>query len=445
MLEKVEQYFRDLLSALQTAKLYSTEHPMFKKSVDKAYDSLQEVLGLRDELILGFVGDEIAFEKEIFFDLSKMVRPAILYLKERGIERIAFYRGAQKEELLKFIVFIASDKDEAKKDAQGYLSLIGVKNIAVGKIKGATVLDSQKAGGVVSGIYESSLDKVSESLTSVLDTGAVDHMVLKFSINNIMENLGTQYQEFMKFTTLKRYDIGTYVHLLNVCILSMYFSSKLGFAREDALDVGIAGLFHDIGKLYISRKIIRKADKLTDEGLGLMKSHPVLGAEILLNYSDHLGILPVVVCFEHHLKYNMKGYPKRPFTQSPHIATMIVTICDVYDALSQRRGYKADYPPDVIYTIINKEKGESFDPELVDKFFKYMGVWPIGSIVALNDGRVAVVNDEHDDDIFSPTVRVIHPENVKETIDLRQTKGSLKIERFLNPWNEGKEYLRLVR
>ena len=74
-----------------------------------------------------------------------------------------------------------------------------------------------------------------------------------------------------------------------------------------------------------------------------------------------------------------------------------------------------------------------------------MGVWPIGSIVALNDGRIAVVNDEHEDDIFSPTVRVIAPQLDKETIDLREKKGSLKIERFLNPWNEGKEYLHLVQ
>jgi HD-GYP domain-containing protein (c-di-GMP phosphodiesterase class II) len=177
----------------------------------------------------------------------------------------------------------------------------------------------------------------------------------------------------------------------------------------------------------------------------MMKSHPMLGAEILLGYADSLGILPVVICFEHHLKYNMQGYPKKPFTCKPHIATRIVSICDVYDALSQRRVYKADYAPDLIYNIITKEKGTSFDPELVDKFFKIMGVWPIGSIVGLNDGRVAVVTDEHEDDIFSPSVRVIGPQPEAQAIDLRQGSGSLRIERYLNPWIEGKDYLRLVQ
>jgi len=445
MLEKIEQCFRDLLSALQTAKLYTTGHPMFAKAVDKAYASLQEVFIERDELVLGFVGEEIAFEKEIFFDLSKMVLPAIVYLKDRGIERIAFYRGVRKDEFSKFIDFLAAPKEEMKKDAQEYLSLIGVENITVGKIKVDGKAQAEKRAQAASSIYESSLDKVSQSLTNVLDTEAVDHLVLRFSINNIMENLASQYQELLKITTLKRYDIGTYTHLLNVCILSMYFSSKLGFAKEDVLDVGIAGLFHDIGKLYISRKIIRKAEKLSDEELGTMKSHSVLGTEILLGYSQHLGILPVVVCFEHHLKYNMKGYPKEAFTPKPHIATMIVSICDVYDALSQRRGYKIDYSPDLIYGIMTKERGEYFDPDLIDKFFKFIGVWPIGSIVALSDARVAVVTDEHEDDIFSPTVKVIAPEDKREVIDLREQKNSVKIDHFLNPWKEGKDYLRLAQ
>lgn len=451
MLEKIEQSFRDLLSALQTAKLYTTEHPMFMKAVDKGYLSLQEVLSERDDLVLGFIGDEIAFDKEIFFDLSRMVKPAIVYLKGRGIERIAFYRGVQKEEFNKFITFLAAGKEEAKKDAQEYLSLIGIKNIVVGKIKTDTKTLADKEAQVSASIYESSLDSVSQSLTSVLNTEAVNHLVLKFSINNIMENLATQYQEFLKFTTLKRYDVGTYVHLLNVCILSMYFSSKLGFAREDSLDIGIAGLFHDIGKIYISRKIINKPDKLGTEEFERMKSHTVLGAEILLGYADHLGILPVVVCFEHHLKFDMKGYPKSPFVQKPHIATMIVSICDVYDALAQRRGYKIDYSPDFIYNVMTRERGEAFDPELVDKFFKIMGVWPIGSIVALSDNRIAVVTDEHEDDIFSPTVKVIasapgqQEQDLGEAIDLRNAKDTLKIDHYLNPWKEGKEYLRLVQ
>ncbi len=445
MLAKIEIFFRDLLSTLQTAKMYTSEHPMFQKAVDKAFLSLQEVLMERQELVLGVVGEELAFEKEIFFDLSILLKPAILYLKDRGIERIAFYGGVTKDELKSFVVFLAMPKEELKGNLQESLSLFGVRNITIGKIAASEEAKEDKLAKSVNYLlmYENSLEKTNQSVMSVLNTQALDKTQLRFSINNIMENMASQYQEFLKFTTLKRYDIGTYVHLLNVSILSMYFSSKLGFAKEDVLDIGIAALFHDIGKLYISRKLIRKSEKLSTEEFDALKSHTILGAEIMLQYVDTLGMLPAVVSFEHHLKYDMQGYPRLKFVQPLHVASLIISICDVYDALSARRDYKVDYPPDMIHNLMIRDRGTSFDPDLLDKFFKIMGVWPIGSIVGLSDGRVAVVRDEHEDDVFSPRVEAIYPQGQRELIDLRQRKD-IKIERYFNLWKEGKEFLALV-
>jgi len=446
ILEKIEHFLKDLLSSLQSARLYATEHPLFKKSVEKAYLSLQEILREREELVIGIVGTELAFEKEIFFDLSKQVMPAIVYLKDRGIERMAFYRGLSEDELAKFIAFLVTPKTEIKKEAQDYLPLMGVKNISAGKIKVSSLSLSEESQQLAShlSVYDSSLEQVVQSVASVLDAQALNHTNLRFTINNITGNLGSHYREFLRLVTLKRYDTGTSEHILNVSILAMYFSSKIGFASDDVLDIGIAALFHDIGKQYVSRKILTKAEQLKDEEFDRIKSHTVLGAELLLKYVDTLGILPVVVCFEHHLKYDLSGYPKLSFSRKPHIASSIVSVCDVYDALSQRRGYKADYTPDLIYNIMMKQRGSLFEPGLLDKFFKIMGVWPIGSIVSLSDGRVAVVNDENEDDIFSPKVKVIYPEDKKEFIDLKERKDTLKIERYLNPWKEGKDFLHLL-
>ncbi|MBU1726173.1 MAG: HD domain-containing protein [Candidatus Omnitrophica bacterium] len=447
MLERVETTFRDLLAALQIVKLYGTEHPVFKSYLDKAYASIQDILKEKEEFVVGIVGEELVFEKEIFFDLSKLVRPAIVFLKEKGIERLVFRRAMHEEELSKFLVFLSSKKEDIQKEPQEHLVSIGINNIQVSKLKVIATqqllltkdfLESRK-------LYETSLESINDSVTNVLDLGSLDHAVLKFSLRNIMENLILQHQEFLKLTTLKRYDAETFVHLLNVSILSMFFSSKLGFNKDDIMDIGVAALFHDIGKLYISRKIITKAERLNDEEFAKIKSHPMLGSEILLKYVDSLGILPVVVAFEHHLKYNLKGYPKLSFARKPHTASMIVSLCDVYDALSARRSYKADYSPDMIYNIMIKERGESFDPELVDKFFKAMGVWPIGSILSLSDGRIAVVREENEDDIFSPKVEVIFPEDKKESIDLKENKEQVKIARYLNPWKEGKDYLHLIK
>lgn len=445
MIERIEIFFRELISSLQIARLYTTKHAQFDKSVDKAFSGLADLLKEKEELIIGIVGEELAFEKEILFDLSKSMSPVIAYLKERKIEKIVFSRGVEKQELTRFIEFLALPKDEAKKDIAQYLSSMGVSHIDVGKIESTGSKTELARPLGLSKVYDDSARNIDQSLETLFVEEAVNYLNLRSSLKNIFEKLVGQYQQVLALVTIKRYDIGTFIHCLNVSVLAMHFSSRLGFSKEDCLDIGVAAVFHDIGKLYISRKIIKKPTKLSDEEFSQMKSHVVLGAEILLEHVDNLGILPVVVCLEHHLKYDQTGYPKMPFLKSPHMASKIVSICDVYDALSERRNYKNDYSPTMIYELMTKEKGKYFDPFLLDYYFKIMGVWPIGSIVSLNDNRVAAVKEENMDDIFSPKVEVIGAGESKEVIDLKETVGKIKITRYLNPWKEGKEYLAIFK
>ncbi|MBU0548397.1 MAG: HD domain-containing protein [Candidatus Omnitrophica bacterium] len=442
MLAKVEVAFKELLACLQTAKMYGIVHPMFQKSLEKVYVVFEDALNDRQEIVIGIVGDELACEKEIFFDLGKLLRPAILYLKERNIERLAFYRGLSKEELGKFVGIISGPKEDFKTNPQQLLIFAGIENISIGKLKVSSRQDTGTLEFNQLNLYDFSMHKVAQVISSVLNLEKIDPRMLKLSLNNIIDSLSMQRQELLKLATVKRYDVEVYVHMLNVAIFSMYFSSRLEFEKNDVLDIGVAALFHDIGKLYISRKTLHKPDQLSEQEFNRIKSHTVLGGEFMFKYVDSLGILPVVVSFEHHLKYDMSGYPRMPLLRKQHIASSIVAICDVYDALSQRRGYKQDYSPDVVYSIMNKDRGRSFDPELLDKFFQFMGLWPIGSVVALNDGSIALVRQESERDIRRPKIEIVSPEDKKRLVDLTQD-SSLCIERYLNPWKEGKEFLRL--
>lgn len=442
MREKIENSFRSLIAALQIAKLYGTGHVKYRKFLDKAYDDLRAILDDRGELIIGIIGEELAFEKDILFDLSKAVRPMIAYLKQREIERLAFNRSLGREDLDKFISFLTLTREEMKRDEN---MLAGLKGITAGKIlvSGDDKKDSIESAMNYLSLYNSSLDNVSNSLENVLNARSLDNLDLKFNISTVFENLIVKHQEFLKLAVVKRYDVSTFVHIFNVAILSMYFSSKLGFSRDEVLEVGIAALFHDIGKMYISRRIIKKTDRLTDEEFDRIKSHSVLGAEMLLEYTDSLGILPVVVAFEHHLRADGKGYPRLVQPHKPHIVSSIVAICDIYDALFERRSYKTSYPANVIYALMTRDRERHARPELLDIFFQIFGVWPIGTIVALSDRRIAVVRDENEDDIFCPIVEVISgPE--RSIVDLRDDRERLRIERSLDPNEEGKEYLGLV-
>ncbi|MCM8796306.1 MAG: HD domain-containing protein [Candidatus Omnitrophica bacterium] len=433
MKEKIESCIRDLLAVLQISRLYTFGHPQVKRSIEKAYASITEIFKERKEFIIGIVSEEIVFEKEIFFSLSKMARPVVIFLKAKGIEKIHFLSGLQQDELEKFISFLLDPEDGARDETiEDYLSRMGVKNILVGKIK--MIQGEDKVWDAVTrlSLYEDSLRKVDASVNAVINEDDLDHLTLRYTLKEVMEKLIGQYQEFLDFATVKKYDTRTFSHILNVCILAMYFSSKLGLDKEGVLEIGKAAIFHDIGKIYISRKLIRKESVLSDEEFAKIKNHAVLGAEILLNYSDKLGILPAVVSFEHHMKYNLSGYPKLSFPYKPHLASLIVAICDVYDALSQRRGYKRSYPPELVYEIMMKEKGVAFEPNLLDRFFELIGVWPVGARVKLNDGRIAVVKEINSDEIFYPKVEIqLNTEGAKQLVDLKAEKDRLKIESSL--------------
>ncbi|MEW5902488.1 MAG: hypothetical protein AB1715_13565, partial [Acidobacteriota bacterium] len=131
------------------------------------------------------------------------------------------------------------------------------------------------------------------------------------------------------------------------------------------------------------------------------------------------------------------------YPRKPHQASLMISICDVYDALALKRSYKKDYPPDKIYEVMTLEKGKIFDPHLLERFFQFVGVWPIGTLVSLSDQRVAVVREVHENDIFRPTVEIIDPESPGETVNLDK-KTEISITHSLNPQGAGKSYLPFI-
>jgi len=446
MLNKIKVTLIHLLSAIQTGKIYSPEHPKYHEFIEQAYNSLQEVLKEKKELVIGIVEDELAWEDEIFFDLSQKLRSLVLYLQERGIERVYFNQALNRGELEKFITYLITPKTDLPKDAHDYLSAQGVKNIRAGRIR--ALADDQKKETQTSREmikqYENSLKNISQSFDKILNEEDLDYLDLRFNILNVMEKFMGRHQELLNLISVKKKDMVTFVHLLNVSILSMYVASKLGFSKDDVLDIGIAALFHDIGKISISLGILKKKSKLAEDEFLRIQDHTVLGTKILTRYIDMLGILPVVVSFEHHMKYDGTGYPKVDFPHTPHLASYIVSLCDVYDALTQRRTYKKDYPPIEIYNLMMKEKGKLFEPKLLVKFFKIMGVWPIGTIVSLSNRSIAIVREENEKDVYRPIVEVISPKNRRSTIDLL-ANTDISIKKSLNPFAEGKKYLDMLQ
>ena len=446
MLEKIKLFLKDLISAIQASKIYSGNHPIIQEQIDKAHMCLQDILKEAKGLVLGIVDDVFVWENEFMFDLSKKSQSLILYLKRKGVERIEFQRAVSKDELQKFLQIITLSPSKTRGEKDEFLSLEGIKNIKAGKIKAPSKEREAQSPKLknLEAVYLDSIKTASHSINKTLRSEDIDYLDLRFNILTIMENFMGRHQELLNLTSIKKKDLFTFAYLLNVSILSMFFASNKSFSQDDTLDIGIAALFHDIGKIAISKQILIKEAKLTDQEFDKMKDHTVLGTEILLGYASTFGILPAVVAFEHHMRYDLSGYPRVAYARTPHIASLIVSICDVYDALAQKRSYKADYPPLRIHKIMEQEKGKLFEPRLFDVFFSVMGVWPVGCLVKLSNGKIAVVREVNEHDIYNPKVEMLTPGPTGKRIDLAENNGKLKIVDSLNPLNEGSKYVKYI-
>ncbi|MCF7800288.1 HD domain-containing protein [Candidatus Babeliales bacterium] len=440
MKEKIEDFLKNLSSCFQLAQMYGVDHPEFNKILQNTYQKLQVILYNQNKLTIAVVEGELTSGDYIFFNLSKKIKILINKLLNKGFERIKFEEGVKDLDLKKFIsvLLISEEKSSNTKDN---FSAYDINNIHLDNIKESEVnqedqppRDSDKMP------YVEAIGNLSSSMTNIFQGKSVELDKVGFIVDSFMGGVNYYYQELLKLSKIKGKDVTTFAHLLNVSFLAISFSKYLGFSDAECKKIGLASLFHDIGKIYISNKLL-KGGKLNDKEFEQIKSHSLLGAEILLKFVDKLGRLAPVVALEHHLKLNLGGYPKLRFPRRLHVISMLVSLCDVYDALSQRRSYKNNFPPERIYKIMAEGKGSQFHPELFDNFFEFMGVWPKGTIVLLSNDKIARVEQQNHQKIFSPKVKIVS-DSLGKIIDLSSNQSNLKIEKSLNPYKEGAKYLK---
>jgi putative nucleotidyltransferase with HDIG domain len=194
--------------------------------------------------------------------------------------------------------------------------------------------------------------------------------------------------------------------MVNVSILTMGQAASMGIDGALLREFGLAALMHDIGKVRTPLEILNKPDKLTDEEFVIMKRHVVDGAEILRG-TPEIPTLAPIVAFEHHLRIDHSGYPHGVSRPSLNLATMICGIADVYDAMRSQRAYQQSYPTDRILEVLKRNDGQQFDQNLVRRFVQLLGIYPVGNLVRLNTGEIAVVIEVHAPEPYRPHVRVL--------------------------------------
>lgn len=260
-------------------------------------------------------------------------------------------------------------------------------------------------------------------------------LALKFEqagelVEEISDSVMRHPNALISLARLKNADEYTYMHSVAVCALMIALARQLGLDEVQVRETGLAGLLHDIGKMAIPNDILIKPGKLTDDEFSIMREHPYAGSRILLE-SKQVSALVLDVCLHHHEKIDGSGYPHRLVGEQISLYARMGAVCDVYDAVTSNRPYRKGWDPGESIRKMAEWKGH-FDPIVFQAFVKAVGIYPVGSLVRLESGRIGVVIEQQAKSLLAPRVKVFFSAKSKtpiqqEILDLSKLVGRDKI------------------
>jgi len=224
-------------------------------------------------------------------------------------------------------------------------------------------------------------------------------------VQNITESILRNSGALLGLLRIKTKDDYTFLHSVSVCTLLVAFCRSRGMDDETIYQAGIGGLLHDTGKALVPDHILNKAGRLTDEEFAIIRKHPRDGYEIL-RQTPEIGQIPLDITLHHHERRDGSGYPDRQAEGQISELAQMAAIVDVYDAITSDRCYHKGMPAaDALRKIYEWSKFH-FSPSLTQEFMRCVGIYPVGTMVMLESGRLGVVVEPHESNLLTPKVNV---------------------------------------
>ncbi|MBP2689148.1 MAG: cyclic diguanylate phosphodiesterase [Deltaproteobacteria bacterium] len=377
---------RHLGASLKNRGLYPPTHPLVRTPVEKCRMELDPFFADRSELALTVSDGTLVLEGVPFLHETKEQGLPIPEIKER-------------------------------------LARWGVTHIRV------TATEEEKDDFTLAReIYGSALNTVVRALNDVRNGKTPDGAESNRVVREMSGMVSRNRDAMLALTLIKNFDEYTYNHSVNVSVLSLAVAETLGLAEPERIDIGVAGLLHDVGKTQLALDLIRKPGTLTVEEFEEIKKHPEEGFAIL-GKMTHIHESTRSVVREHHMRFDRTGYPRPEpeYRVNPH--SFVIAVADCYDALTTMRSYQRARTPQQALEIMRKLAGKSLDPDLVELLERSLGVYPVGTMVRLSTMEVGVVTGTPDGGKGEPRIAILfdrsgNPLAAPQGVDLKESDPS---------------------
>lgn len=266
-------------------------------------------------------------------------------------------------------------------------------------------------------IYERSKEAVTSMFNEVRMGQAINSEQTQMVVTEITQSVLRHPNALLSIVRIKQADEYTYMHSVAVSALMIALARQLDFGDEEVHEAGMAGLLHDVGKMAIDDAILNKPGSLTDDEFDQIKRHPEFAVRYLQKGSEPISRAVLEACYSHHEKIDGSGYPRGLKDEQISVLSRMAAVCDVYDALTSDRPYKMGWGPSETIQRMAQWNGH-FDARIFQAFVRSVGIYPIGSLVRLKSGRLAVVIEQNEKSLLVPRVKVFY-----------STRSNMHIER----------------
>ncbi|MHB8838807.1 MAG: HD-GYP domain-containing protein [Gemmatimonadaceae bacterium] len=415
-------FIQAFYGTMRNLRLYPFENAVVQQSLQELSFITNELL-THDRVCVFRVAGEFIFvnSTRLRLDLENYSSFSALLtqFRQNGIGTLRTLRAPAIRDWTILLGYLQNPQGEDTTDRyDGLLKRLGDTGVTSFEIAPLVEGDEEQSGQPVESkekakrTYAKSVSATKDVINSVRMGQSANIKKIKRVVQGIVDQILSDETSLVGLTTIRDYDDYTFTHSVNVCIFSIALGRRLALTRLQLYDLGMAALFHDIGKARVPADIINKADVLTDEEWRAIAAHPWLGVLALFSVKDQqeFPYRSMLVAFQHHMKRDLTGYPRSLRTREMMFYSKIVACADGFDAATSRRSYQTTpMAPSAVLQEMRDNPRRGIDPTVVKAFINLLGIYPVGTFVVLDTFELAIVHGANPDPelLSRPLVRIV--------------------------------------